>query len=434
MLSLDKIYNSTVLVRVSFDIPSLSDIERITDAIPTIKQLLEQNNKLILCTKWGKIKEKVEIENMKNHPKSTSHLRSIIAQELRKFLPNLEEDSSIINYRNQFSAPSFEELKHDLERHNFSHSLIVLLENTHFEPREKSKNEAERMEIAQEYAKLADFFVDEAFASSHRIEATNTEIKALLPHALGLSFANEVRNLDKLKNPKKPFVVIMGGAKLETKLPLLERLLPIADRILVAGLLAFTFIRAAKLNQIENLQNSSQIDQNIPNTNSKLEQKQNKKTGGQKVENLNNLEKLDNSQTLPEIFDSKIEEDFVTTARELLKKYKEKIILPSDFVYDQFIRDGKNLKLACDIGEKTITNFGVEIKKAKTLFWNGPMGFFEKPPFDAATHQIAQIITQSQCFSVLGGGDTNAALGAEILAKFSFVSMAGGATLDFLSR
>ena len=441
-VSLDKIHNSTVLVRVSFDIPSLSDIERITDAIPTIKQLLEQNNKLILCTKWGKIKEKIEVKEMPNHPKSTSELVSILDKELKKInlkneknKDNSEGNSIAIICINQF-AFDFGELSKNLETMYFSINPknIILLENTHFDLREKSKDGSQRMEIAEEYAKLADFFVDEAFASSHRTEATNTEIKTLLHHTFGLSFANEVRNLEKLKNPTKPFVVIMGGAKLETKLPLLERLLPIADRILVAGLLAFTFIKAAKLNQIENLQNSSQIDQNIPNTNSKLAQKQNEQNTGQKVENLNNLEKLDNSQTLPEIFDSKIEEDFVTTARELLKKYKEKIILPSDFVYDQVSRDGKNLKLACDIGDETIANFGVEIKKAKTLFWNGPMGFFEKPPFDAATHQIAQIITQSQCFSVLGGGDTNAALGAEILAKFSFVSMAGGATLDFLSR
>ncbi len=434
MLSLDKIHNSTVLVRVSFDIPSLSDIERITDAIPTIKQLLEQNNKLILCTKWGKIKEKVEVKEMPNHPKSISNLVSILDKELKKInlkneknKDNSEGNSIAIICVNQF-AFDFGELSKNLETMYFSinQKNIILLENTHFDLREKSKDGSQRMEIAQEYAKLADFFVDEAFASSHRTEATNTEIKTLLPHAFGLSYTNEVRNLEKLKNPKKPFVVIMGGAKLETKLLLLERLLPIADRILVAGLLAFTFIRAAKLNQIENSQNNIKIDQK--------KKKQKEKTARQKVENLNNLEKLDNYQTLPEIFDSKIEEDFVTTARELLKKYKEKIILPSDFVYDQVSRDGKNLKLACDIGDETIANFGAEIKKAQTLFWNGPMGFFEKPPFDAATHQIAQIITQSQCFSVLGGGDTNAALGAEILAKFSFVSMAGGATLDFLSR
>jgi phosphoglycerate kinase len=396
-INLDQITNSTVLVRVSFDIPSFDDIERILDAIPTIKQLLEQKNKLILCTKWGKIKEKIEIKEMINHPKSTSLLLPILAKELKKVLPEYENnlhDSDLINYRNQFAAPSFAELKIDLYRHNFKFSPIVLLENTHFDPREKSKNEAERIEIAEEYAKLADFFVDEGFSSSHRVEATNTEIKTLLLFSFGLSFAREVENLEKLKTPEKPFIILMGGAKLETKLPLLKRLLPVADKILVGGLLAFTFIKAANLNS-ENSQN-----------------------------------KID----LPEIFDSKVEEDFVATAQELLRNYPEKIVLPSDFVYDENLENSTLRKTAGDIGELTIAKFGREIENCKTLFWNGPMGFFEKKPFDQATHQIAEIITKSQCFSVLGGGDTNASLGKEILDKFGFVSMAGGATLDFLSR
>ena len=407
-ISLDQINNSTVLVRVSFDIPNLSDIERILDAIPTIKQLLCQNNKLILCTKWGKIKEKIETSEMQNHPKSTSKLTQILNQEIQKIslennLENKNDNSqnnpanspiSVI-YINQF-AFNFEELSKNLAQMYFSinSKTIILLENTHFDEREKSKNETERLEIAGEYAKLADFFVDEAFASSHRTEATNTEIKTLLPYALGLSYANEVQNLEKLKKPQKPFVILMGGAKLETKLPLLEKLLPITDKILVAGLLAFTFIKAALLN----------------------------------------AEKLGKKIDLPEIFDSMVEEDFVPNARELLTKFPSKIILPIDFVYDEIVKDGKSLKLACDIGDKTITKFSDEIKNARSLFWNGPMGFFEKKPFDKSTHQIAEIITQSQCFSVLGGGDTNSALGKETLAKFGFVSMAGGATLDFLSR
>lgn len=407
-ISLDKIINSTVLVRVSFDIPNLSDIERISDAIPTIKQLLEQNNKLILCTKWGKVKEKVKINEMQNHPKSTNKLVSILNQELQKInLENVLESEGQKNKNEQKSNPislihinqfafDFEELAKNLEQMYFSinSKTIILLENTHFDEQEKSKNQTERLEIAGEYTKLADFFVDEAFASSHRLEATNTEIKTLLPYALGLSYANEVANLEKLKNPKKPFIVLMGGAKLETKLPLLEKILPLSDKILVAGLLAFTFIKAARLN----------------------------------------AEKLGEKVDLPEIFDSMVEEDFVPNAQELLKKFSSKIILPIDFIYDEIEKNGETKKLACDIGENTIAKFGTEIKLAKTLFWNGPMGFFEKKPFDKATFEIAKIITQSQCFSVLGGGDTNAALGAEILSKFGFVSMAGGATLDFLSR
>lgn len=387
-ISLDKIIKNVVLVRVSFDVPNLDNLERIKDALPTLKQLLEQKNKLILVTKWGKVKELPKPEQMPDHQLSTSNLLPVLQAELSDF--GLETKPV---YVNQFASPDFAAVQHS-QQYFAGNSNLVLLENAHFDPREKSKNSQERLQIAGEYAKLANFVVDEAFASSHRLEATNAEIKTLRPFALGLSYTREVANLEKLKKPKKPFVVLMGGAKLETKLPLLQKMLPISDQILVAGLLAFTFIKAAKLN----------------------------------------AKKLGMDSDLPEIFDSFVEENFVPQAQELLLQYPEKIILPVDFVYDEIIKDGQVKKLACDIGHLTITKFVTYIQACQSLFWNGPMGFFEKPPFDKATHQIAQIITESQCFSVLGGGDTNAALGPEILAKFSFVSMAGGATLDFLSR
>jgi len=446
-MNLDQIHSSTVLLRVSFDIPNFDDVSRIKDALPTIQRLLEQKNQIIIVTKWGKVKEIPEIDKMHENKLSTRKLLRVFVDELWKSLPknlleNIQNENQetkkneenqpkpVAVYVNQFACGDFEELKNQIQSQYFDggRSQIILLENTHFDKREKSKNASERLEIASKYAGLADNFVDEAFASSHRMEATNSEIKTLLPNSLGISYQNEVQNLEKLKiNPQKPLVVIMGGAKLETKLPLLERLLPIADKILVAGVLVFTFIKAAKLNQkanqIEkenNSQNSQNSQKNSENPNSTINSTNSDLENGQISE-----------QILPEIFDSTVEEDFVPIARELLKKYSDKIVLPVDFVYEK----NEKGKFAYDIGNSTIELFGKNINEAKTLFWNGPMGFFEKKPFDKGTFEVAKIITQNKnCYSVLGGGDTNSALGKDILNQFGFVSMAGGATLDFLSK
>ena len=364
MLKINSISDSTVLVRVNYDLPLPISSERIDDSLSTLETLYENNNKVVLLTHWGRAKDG-------DKKLSTKSL-----------VPYLEESlGRTVVYINQFK--SFEDAKEIIED---SPEKFFLLENTRYNPDEQSKDPKVRLDLAKSYAYLGDAFVDEAFPVSHRDEATNCEIKTKLPFCYGISYQNEIQNLDKIKsNPASPFVAIMGGAKLETKLSLLNKILPKVDKILVGGLLAFTFLQAQK-----------------------------------------NL-----GQDIPAIFDSIVEADFVSIAEDIIKNHSDKLVLPVDFVYGE--SQGK--KYGYDIGPKTIELFEKEITKAKTIFWNGPMGFCEKKPFDKGTLSIAKAITNNKsAFTAIGGGDTGSAVPHEIESQFDFVSMGGGATLDYLAR
>jgi phosphoglycerate kinase len=364
--NINAIKNSKVLVRVNYDLPNLEDDERINDSLATIQTLLEENNKVILCTHWGR-PDPLDIESHSHF--STSRLDDILEEKL----------AESVLFINQFN--SWEEAKEEIDN---ARENVILLENTRYNSDEKSKDPAKRLELAKKYAELADYFVDEAFAVSHRQEAANTEIKELLPSCHGLSFLSEVNNLDKLKNPQKPFVVVMGGAKLETKLDLLNKILPKTDKLIVGGMLCFTFIAAKKALGFDDI---------------------------------------------PEIFESIVENDFIETAKELISQYGDKIVTPIDFIYSP---DGK---YAFDIGSKTLELFANTLSDAKAVFWNGPMGFYEKPPYDHGTLELGRtIIGLTNAFKIVGGGDTGSALPAYILEGLDFVSMGGGATLEYLSK
>jgi phosphoglycerate kinase len=364
MLKLNSISNSTVLVRVNYDLPLPISTQRIDDSLSTLETLFENNNKIIILTHWGRPKD--------SDPRlSTKKLVSYLEESLGR----------TVIYINQFKG--FEDAKDIIKE---SKEKIFLLENTRYNSDEQSKDPKVRLELAKSYAYLGDSFVDEAFPVSHRDEATNCEIKTKLPFCYGISYQNEIENLDKIKTyPKHPFIAIMGGAKLETKLPLLNKILPKVDKILVGGLLAFTFLQAKK-----------------------------------------NL-----GQTIPEIYNSIIEDDFVFVAEEILKNHGHKIVLPVDLTYGE--SEGK--KYGYDIGSATIELFKSEIAKAQTIFWNGPMGFCEKKPFDKGTLEIANAIAANKiCFSAIGGGDTGSAVPADVESQFNFVSMGGGATLEYLAK
>lgn len=369
-IDINSIQNAHILVRVGFDIPNYEDLSRIQDAIPTIKLLLSHNNRLILITKWGKIKTDDDKAKF-----STQQLIPALNQILQQ--NNIDIQAK---YLNQFSG-NVSDWSNTIENNK-----IILYENVHFMEDEKSEDTTKRMAVAKYYIEGVQYFVDECFISSHRQEATNTEIKELLPWAFGLGYQSEINHLEKLKNnPAQPFVVIMGGAKLETKLPLIEKMLPKADKILLGGLLCFTFMQA-----------SNELG-------------------------------LTNS----DIYDSFVEKDFVEQAKLILTNYKDKIILPTDLIFEKV----ENQTFGRDIGEESISNFEQVLSTAKAVFWNGPMGFFESPKFKIGTLEIAKYLANlEECYVVLGGGDTNAALGEELLAKYDFVSMGGGATLEYLSK
>jgi phosphoglycerate kinase len=381
MLNLNNLKNSIVFVRVNYDLPSITDIDRITDSLNTINTLLKNHNKVVLATHWGRPEGRLVPEL------STKLMINLLYEQCKSSdAQNLNHcDIEYVDQYQSFSTAS-EYIKNYVTKPD--HGVVFLLENTRFHPMEQSKSTQDRLNLAKQYAILAEDFIDEAFAVSHRREATNCEIKQLLPHAHGLAFESEINHLSKIKdNQKKPFYIIMAGSKLETKLPLITGVIDKVDKIFLGGMLCFTFIKAQSI--------------------------------------------LYPDLKLPDIFDSKIETDFLEEAKKLLTKYPTKIVLPVDFVYQ--LTNGKNL--AMDIGPKTIEYYTDLLGDAKTVFWNGTLGYYELPPFDEGTIQVAKAVTNLQgAFKVIGGGDTNSALPRELLEKYDFVSMGGGATLDFLSQ
>jgi phosphoglycerate kinase len=366
---LTEVHNSTVLVRVNYDLPSLSDTARIYDGMETIKLLTAQGNTVILLTHWGRpqgYEPELSMERQLDIINSILH----------------ENNLASITFLDQYK--SFESAKAYIKSQ--SQGSILLLENTRFDPREYSSDTNEILELSNEYANLGDFFVDEAFAVSHRSEVTNSGIKSVLPHCVGLSYQHEVEVLSLLRDsPVHPFVVIMAGAKLETKLPLIQKMILKADKLILGGLLSFTFLQAQK--ELYPHLESAQID--FPT--------------------------------------EVVEQHFLHIAKDLLLDYPDKIVLPLDFEYEG--------KQALDVGNTTINKYIETISISKTVFWNGTLGKYEQPPFDHATRTLAKHIGDlADCYTVIGGGDTLSALDLETISNFDFVSMGGGATLEFLAK
>jgi phosphoglycerate kinase len=363
-MNLTEIENSVVLVRVCYDLPSLQDIDRIIDSQKTINLLLNQGNKIILLSHWGRPDGKIISES------SSENLLEVVQS-------NFAEEIEFINQYDYFDKNiSLRDII------NISKTRLFLFENTRFHTDEASKNLFARDKLAQKYAQIADYFVDEAFPVSHRQEVTNYEVKKLLPYSYGLSFQNELNQLEKIKtNPKRPFVVLMAGAKLETKLPLIAKMCEKADKILIGGELCFTFLSA--------------------------------------------------SGSIIQLYNSKIENSFLAEATNLLEKYGDKIVLPIDFIYGNL----NNVKVALDLGPETLKIFKSELSIAKSIFWNGPVGYYLDKPYAKGTIELGNYITNLHLsYKVLGGGDSAAVLSKETLKDFDFVSMGGGATLEYLSN
>jgi phosphoglycerate kinase len=359
---LNEIQGNIVAVRVCYDLPTLTDIARIEDSKDTILQLLAHNNSVVLLSHWGR-------PNGADAKFSMLQMQQVVSEIL----------GCEVEYINQYDF--FEKQLSLRDIIKVSRSKVFLLENTRFDPREQSQNPLERHELAQNYADVCDVFVDEAFAVSHRQEATNTELAQLKGRVLGFSFEHEVAGLTKLVfDTASPFVVVMGGSKLETKIPLMQAMCEKADVILVAGEIALPFL-AAK--------------------------------GGV---NLGDL-------VIPEVT--------LAFAQKLMETYPDTIVVPDDIVMGEL--GGKMLPL--DIGSKTIEKYKVIVQTAKKIFWNGPLGYYEQKPYDTSTLELGEIIADlKDVYRVIGGGDTISALPKNVQEKFDFVSMGGGATLEFLTK
>ena len=362
-MNLNQIQNSIVFVRACYDLPNLDSKERIQDSLATVNKLLDNNNQVILLSHWGRP------EGQRVPELSLEKMLSLVQGEFE----------TEVEFINQYDFFEKDLSLRDLTK--VSKTRLFLYENTRFSGVEASKNLFERDVLVQKYKQIADYFVDEAFPLSHRQEVTNYDLKKAMASTYGVSYKNEVTNLYKIKSdPERPLVVLMAGSKLETKLPLIEKMCQKADKVLIGGELCFTFLQAA----------GSNID----------------------------------------LHDSKVEDSFLDTAKVLLEKYSDKIVLPIDFVYGEL--NGK--KAALDLGSQSLALFKSELGKAKSIFWNGPLGYYLEKPYEKGTLEIAEFVANlSDTYTVLGGGDSVAVIPSDTLAKFDFVSMGGGATLEYLA-
>lgn len=366
-----------VLMRVDFNVPiegtKVTDDSRMKAVIPTMNYITGHNGKLILMSHFGRPKGKV-VESMSLKPVA-EHLSEMIGKEV-KFIPScISEDCE----------KATEKMKN---------GDIILLENTRFYPGEEKNDK----DFAKSLAKLGDIYVDDAFGSAHRAHASVEAVAHLFDVKVpGFLMEKEVNYLGKLiENPEKPFVAILGGAKVSTKIDIILNLLPKVDNILIGGGMVFTFFKAM----------------------------------GYKIGA------------------SILEEDKIPAVKEMLEKGKDKIVLPVDIIAADKFENNAQRKLmnanfipegwiGMDIGPKSTENFNNILLKAKTVFWNGPTGVFEFDNFASSTGAIAKQLamqTQHGVTTIIGGGDTVAAVNKFGVAdSMSHISTGGGASLEFLS-
>jgi len=376
--------NKRVLMRVDFNVPldegRVSDDTRIRETLPTIEYALRHGAKLILCSHLGRPKGK---------PDPKYSLRPV-AEKLRILLDEKFDAAENVGFSPNCIGDQAMEMALQLER-----GQTLLLENVRYHA-EEEKNDPE---FARQLASLAEVYVNDAFGSAHRAHASTEGVTHHLPKsAAGLLMEKELEYLGKAtSNPAKPFLAILGGAKVSDKIGVIRNLLPKVDALIIGGGMAYTFLKAQGL----------------------------------------------------EIGKSLLEADKVELAKELLAEAKSKgvrLLLPVDHVVtDKFdatavgtiIAKGKAIpadKMALDIGPATIELFAEEISRARTIVWNGPMGVFEFDQFSKGTTQVAQAVADNPAAtSIVGGGDSVAAVHkAGVADKITHISTGGGASLEFL--
>ena len=366
-----------VLVRCDFNVPldenfNITDNRRIVGALPTIKYLLEKNCKVILCSHLGRPKGEVKKE----------FSLAPVAKELSRLL------GKEVKLANDIIGESAKELTS-----NMNNGDIVLLENVRFDARE----EANDKEFAKELASMAEIYVNDAFGTAHRAHSSTAGVAEFLPAVAGFLMEKEINFLGTaLENPKRPFVAILGGKKVSDKIGVIDNLLEKVDALLIGGGMAYTFFKAMGYN----------------------------------------------------IGNSICEEDKLELASSLIEKAKNKgvkLMLPIDNKIGKEVKEdteSKNVKVTeipdgwqgLDIGEETIKMYEEELKDAKTVVWNGPLGLFEFDQFAEGTNSIARFLGKLEnATTIIGGGDSAAAIEKLGIAdEFTHISTGGGASLEFL--
>ncbi|WP_415931867.1 phosphoglycerate kinase [Zhenpiania hominis] len=366
-----------VLVRCDFNVPmqdgKITDDIRITSALPTIQYLLDHGAKVILMSHMGRPKGEAKME----------YTLKPVADRLAELL-----DRDVIF----ISVPEVVNQQIVETANGLQEGQVMLLENVRFR-KEETKNESV---FSKELAQLGEIFVNDAFGTAHRAHCSTAGVADYLPAVSGFLIEKEVKFLgDALENPQRPFVAIMGGAKVGDKIPVIENLLKKVDTLIIGGGMSYTFFKSMGL----------------------------------------------------EIGTSILDEESVELAGELMKKAESagvKMLLPIDVVCakefdnnsEKIVCDRENIpadRMGMDIGPKTAQLIREELLQAKTVVWNGPMGVFEMPNFAEGTKQVAESLAESDAISIIGGGDSAAAVQQFGYGdKMTHISTGGGASLEFL--
>lgn len=377
-----------VIVRVDFNVPhkgeEITDDNRIVAALPTIKYLLENNAKVILLSHLGKVDYKKTEEEIEAAKKKND--MAIVAKRLQEHLPN----NKVIFV----NATRGEELENAVN--NMNEGEVVLMQNTRYEKGESKNDE----ELGKYWASLGDLFVEDAFGSVHRAHASTVGIPTHLPSAAGFLVEKELKFLgDAVENPVRPFVGILGGAKVADKLKVINNLLEKCDTLIIGGGMAYTFLKA----QGKEIGKSLVDDEKLDYCKEMLE----------KAKSLGKELLLPIDTVVADNFPDPIDGDIATET-------VDSDAIPAD-------------KEGLDIGPKTAELFAEKVKAAKTVVWNGPMGVFENPTLAAGTNAVAAALAETDATTIIGGGDSAAAIKQLGYAdKVSHVSTGGGASLEFL--
>jgi phosphoglycerate kinase len=377
-LSIDElnIRDKRVFIRADFNVPfddnlRITDDSRIRSTLPTINYAIDEGAKVILASHLGR-------------PKGKPDPRFSLAPVAKRLQRLLDKD---VVFSPDCIGPQAEGLVSRMKGGD-----VVLLENLRFHPEEEKNDEV----FAKGLAKLADFFINDAFGAAHRAHASIVGMPKFLPSAAGFLMKREIEYLKGVvNNPVRPFAAILGGAKVSGKIGVLEHLESKVDKVLVGGGMAFTFIKAMGY----------------------------------------------------EVGDSLVENEMIETAQRIRKKLKGagiKFYLPVDCVISQTLEPGAETKIvptieipkgwrALDIGPATVKLFSEALSNAKTVLWNGPMGVFEIDAFSRGTYSIAHAVADAYALTIVGGGDTDLAVHrAGVSDAFSFISTGGGASLQLL--
>ena len=370
--------NKKVIIRVDFNVPikegKIVDDTRIVGALPTIQYALDHNAKVILMSHLGRVKEEADLE--KNN----------LAPVAKRLCELLKKDVKFVN------ATRGPELENAIN--NMNNGDVLVMQNTRYEDLDGKKESSNDPELGAYWASLGDVYINDAFGTIHRAHASNVGIPTNMKEnsAIGFLIEKELNALSILDNPEKPFMVVLGGAKVSDKIGVIENLVTKADKILIGGGMAFTFLKAEGFN----------------------------------------------------IGKSLLDEENLDFCKKILSEYQDKIVLPVDVaVTNEYTNDEEYREkditeisedeMGLDIGSKTLELFEKHLSTAKSVIWNGPLGVYEFEKYKVNTDSLLKYLVDNNIKTVLGGGDIVAAAGvAGLKDKVYHASTGGGATLEYL--